>query len=448
MTATVRDLGPEMARMQPALALVDALMGGTFAMRAAGKAHLPQWPAEEPESWRMRLDTATLFPAYARTVSVLAGKPFSKSVTTTDDLAPAVADLLFDVDLEGRNLHAFAAALMEDALARGMAGILVDCPPNPGARSVAEERAAGLRPYWVHVRAGDILGWRAERRGGARVLTQLRLLETVDEPDGPWGSRCVPQVRVLEPGQWSTWRQRDDAKREWVLHAEGVTTLDVIPFVPVYGRRLGYMHGEPPMLELAHANVEHWQGKSDQQTILHVARVPILFARGLGETTLAVGAGAFISSGAEHAELRYVEHSGAAIEAGRKSLLDLEDRMRQIGAELLVIKPGNTTVAQTVADNEPGMCDLQRITEAVEDALDTALALTAQWIGAPETGRVSLYKDFGAATLAEASAALLVALHGAGGLSHPTLINELKRRGILAPEVDPANERAAPAPAT
>ena len=85
--------------------LIDALMGGTRTMRAAGKAYLPQWPAEDEAPYRSRLATATLFPAYARTVSVLTGKPFSKPVAYGEDIPPRIRDWLEDVDLQGRNLH-------------------------------------------------------------------------------------------------------------------------------------------------------------------------------------------------------------------------------------------------------------------------------------------------------------------------------------------------------
>ena len=151
--------------------------------------------------------------------------------------------------------------------------------------------------------------------------------------------------------------------------------------MPVYGKRLGYMQATPPLLELAYTNVEHWQSKSDQQNILHVARVPILFARMLGE-----------------GDLKYVEHTGAAIEAGRLSILDLEDRMRQAGAELLVSKPGNVTESQTLADNEQGACALQKIATNVEEAADQALQLMADWVTELEGGHITIFKDFGAAT--------------------------------------------------
>jgi hypothetical protein len=360
-------------------ALVEALMGGTDAMRKAGKKYLPQWPAEDQKSYDARLATATLFPAYARTVSVLTGKPFSKPVTIGEDVPQKIKDWLENIDLEGRNLHAFAADLCAEALGYGLCGILVDCPKGMDVKTVADEQKAGIRPYFVHVRHGSILGWRAEKLNGKMVLTQLRLLELVDTPDGAFGISQVEQVRVLEPGKWTVYRKQKgvDGVETWVIAEEGATTIDVIPFIPVYGFRKDFMIGSAPMIELAHANVEHWQSKCDQQTILHIARVPMLFAKDIGEAPIVVGAGAFISATSKDADVKYVEHSGKAIEAGRLSLLDLEDRMRQIGAELLVIKPGNTTEVQTIADNEQGMCDLQRMMQSAENALDQHLGRTA-----------------------------------------------------------------------
>lgn len=432
--------------MAESWSLIADLMGGTAAMRRAGHRHLPQWAAEDADSYRERLKTATLFPAYARTVSVLTGRPFSKPVTVGDDVPSSIREWLENVDLEGRNLHAFAADLFDNALGYGLCGILVDCPPADGVRTRAEEKQAGVRPYFVHVRHDAILGWRAEKRGGSMVLTQLRLMETVEEPDGLFATKKVQQVRVLEIGKWTTYRKTEgqNGAESWVQYKSGETTIDVIPFVPIYGLRKDFMIGAPPMLELAHMNVEHWQSKSDQQTILHVARVPVLFGKDLGaDAKIVVGANSLIQATSKEADLKYVEHSGKAIEAGRKSLLDLEDRMRQVGAELLVIKPGNTTEVQTLSDNEQGMCDLQRMTQSLEDALDQALDLMAKWVKEPKGGHITLFSDYGAATLAEASAQLLFEMKADGSLSHETLLNELKRRGILSPDIDVDKEIAA-----
>jgi hypothetical protein len=434
----------EMAEHWP---LIAALLGGTSAMRRAclqSDSFLPQWPNEEDDAYDARRKVATLFPAFQRTVEVLAGKPFSKPLIIGDDVPGRLKKWAEDIDLQGRNLHVFAAGLCEQALGYGFGGILVDYPRTKGLKTVADEVRAGVRPYFIQVQAQSIVGFRSKRINGVEVLTQLRIKETVIEEDGEFGEKPVEQVRVLYPGRWEVRRKQVSGnKTKEFVYDKGTTTLKKIPFVPFYGKRLGFMRGAPPLLELAHMNVEHFQSKSDQQTILHVARVPILAVTGIdtGETVeLKVGASAAVELPAG-GDLKYVEHTGKAIEAGRMSLLDLEDRMRQAGAELLVIKPGNITESQTLADNEQGMCSLQRIVHDLEDAIDAAMQLAAEWVGEVQGGHVTIYKDFGAATLAEASAELLLKTAQAGRLSDETLLAEYQRRGILSPDLRHEEEK-------
>lgn len=438
---TVADKSPAVTAMEPAWAIVDALMGGTLAMRAAGVSLLPKFPSEEQKAYDARLACATLYPAYSRTVDTLTGKPFSKPVTLGDNIPAVVRAYLDDVDLQGRNLHVFAADLMHMALSHGLCGVLVDFPQASGVRTLADERARGLRPYWVFVKPGEILGWKAQRVNGQWTLTQLRLMESIDEDDGEFGTRSVSQVRVLTPGAWRTYRQND--KQEWVPHEDGVTTIKYIPFVPVYGKRTGFMTAKPPMLEMAHLNVEHWQSASDQQTIVHVARVPVLAVSGIDddkwELKLGAASAVRLPTGAE---MKYVEHTGAAIESGRLSIKDIEDRMRQAGAEMLVIKPGAITATEVASDNAIGMCDLQRLVQSTQDAINQALQVTSDWVTAGPGGSVTIFNDFGAMTMAEASAQLVLSAQQSGLVSKGTAIDELKRRGILSESVDAEAEAA------
>ena len=66
MALRVQDSSSEVQEMATAWAIAEALLGGTAAMRTQRDAYLPKWPSEEPESYRARLATATLFPAFAR----------------------------------------------------------------------------------------------------------------------------------------------------------------------------------------------------------------------------------------------------------------------------------------------------------------------------------------------------------------------------------------------
>ena len=426
----------EVKKLSMDWALADALLGGTDAMRKAGEKYLPRWPQETPGAYKLRLSTAVLFPSYKRTVATLSAKPFSKPITMGEDIPPAMLEWLKDVDMEGRNFDSFAGAVLECAVGFGLCGILVDYPQASGFRTKAEEAASGVRPYMVHIKPEQLLGWRAVRAGTRWLFEQLRIMECVSVPDGEFASVDVKQVRVIEPKRWAVYR-KGMLSDDWILHQDGINTLGFVPFVPVYGKYIGFMLAEPPLKEVAHLNIAHWQSLSDQQTILHVARVPILVASGVDEDgfALTVGASECVKLTNPAAKLYFAEHSGASIAAGRQELADLEERMRQAGAELLVISRGRVTATQIATENAMGMCALQKITLAFEDALDLALQYMAMWAGLESGGHVTLFNDYGAATLEEASAGLLLQVNMAGKLSDETLHAELQRRGIVAADV-------------
>lgn len=434
MAATVRDQSAVVAEMAKPWPMVDALVGGTGAMRTAGKAFLPKFPAEDDQSYKDRLACATLFPAFSRTAEVLAAKPMSKAIDL-DGFPAELEPLLESIDGEGSTLHAYASTLLLACLQYGLVGVLVDCPPAPDVRTKADEDAAGIRPYLNTYAAKSILGWRQD----GEYLTQLRLLENVTEPDGDFGEKQIEQVRVLTPGAWQIWRlvKGADGREVWMVHDEGVTSLDVIPFVWLYGVRQGFGIGKPPLLDLAYLNVEHWQSASDQQTILHTARVPILFFKGLEETDqVSVGASAFIRATSKEADGKYIEHSGAAIDAGRQSILDIEERMRMTGAELLVQYSVSVTATQSIGESEASKSILQRICEYFEESLEECLELMGLWLGRQFDVEVTLYKDFGAANLSDQSSQILMTAGDKGYVSPETVFDGLKRRDIVPSDVD------------
>lgn len=185
----------------------------------------------------------------------------------------------------------------------------------------AAEDAAGVRPYLVHIKPGQVLGWRTMKgSNGAEVLAMLCFMECVEQPDGEFGTASVEQIRVLIPGAWATYRKGvGQQKDEWLLREQGGTSLSFIPLVTFYNKRTGFMTATPPLIDLADLSIKHWQSSSDQDSILHTARVPILAISGMSDDDkVEIGAKSYLRL-PHGATAAYVEHTGAAIEAGRVS---------------------------------------------------------------------------------------------------------------------------------
>lgn len=438
MTLSIQHQAPEVAAMAQHWPVTDALLGGTHAMRAAGEAYLPMETREDPQDYKRRLATATLFPAFRRTLGVMSGKPFSKALTYGETVPGVVRQYCDDVDMQGRNLHTFASEVLWEALAYGMCGVLVEYPQASQLATLDDERRAGVRPYFVAIKHSDILGWRQERINGAMQLTQLRIAEAAEVPDGPYGVTVVQRVRVLTPGAWELWQE--GAKGEYGLIDEGANSLGSIPFVPFFGHRTGYMEGVSPLLDLAHLNVKHWQQQSDQDDSARFARKRLLVFTGMTNDGEILAAANYAVQLPQGASAMVVQGSAESVTVGRSELEALEAQMIQTGAELLVSKPGQRSATEANNDAEANKSDLQRIVEGFEDSLDAALAYMAEWIGLPTGGAVSLYKDFGAATLGEASGQLVLAMQQGGLLTKETAIREQQRRGLISAGLDPAAE--------
>ena len=97
----------------------------------------------------------------------------------------------------------------------------------------------------------------------------------------------------------------------------------------------GELFAHPPLKDLVFMNIQHYQESSDQSNILRIARVPVLFASGVADdAAIAIGS-EYAIKGETRADLKYVEHSGAAIGAGGVSLKALEAKMQSYGSHLL-----------------------------------------------------------------------------------------------------------------
>lgn len=439
-------------------AMTEALMGGTAVMRAAAENFLPKWSKEEADTYDARLKSATLFPAFKRTVGVMAGKPFSKQLTIKDDVPAPIKEILEnDVDRHKTNFHSWAADAFNHTLAHGIAGCLVDFPVTNGAlRTVADERAAGAKPYLTFIKHNQVLGWKYQLVNGVNILTQIRIMECVEEDEGEFGTVETPQVRVInsppvgENGvkgpncTWQLWRERikaNSTEKEWYTYQEGVLTIDEIPYVPFYGdRESEFMCGRSPLIDLAYLNVKHWQSQSDQDTILHVARVPLLVITGADEnSSVTIGASTASKLPAE-GDMKYVEHTGKAIDSGQKSLDALQEQMIETGAELLVKQPGKRTATESANDAEGNKSELQMIAERFEDSLDQVVYFIGKWMKLDAPGHVELFKDFASWSLTDASTALITSWQQAGLITKKTAIQELQRRGQLSADIDPEEE--------
>jgi hypothetical protein len=434
-------------------ALPTALMAGTAGMRAAGIEYLPQEQGESKDEYDKRLARSFLFNAFRRTVETVNGKVFSKSIVLQDDVPPQIKTWTENIDLAGRNINVFASEVLKEAMQKGLTHVLVDMQKqietrdaagNPRPPSVAEVKAAGRRPYFVHIKPENLIGWQSEVKDGVPTLTQIRVKECAKKKDGKYGEKTVERVRVIEPDKFELY-EKDQETGDFTLVDSGTTTLGFIALATFYTKRSGFMTAECPLQDLADLNVMHWQSSSDQRNILHFARVPILFRAGFGDKdggVQEVGANRMFTAKDANAKMEVVEHSGAAIDAGRQDLLDTEDRMRVMGLELFIGKPGQVTATSRNIDSEEVNSTVKSWAQELQDTLELALDYMGRWggLGDDKAGQIKVNTDFGITLRGADDIRSLIDMRKSREISRETFWKEMKRRTLLADDFDAVKE--------
>lgn len=433
--------------MLPKWRMINTLLGGTSAMRTAGKLYLPQHPHESDPNYRDRLNTTTLLNMTELTLDALVGKPFSDKVYVKD--APEeLEEFLTDVDMQSNNLHVFCRSWFREGIAKSFAHVMIEMPrltmmPDGRQRTMADDQNEGVRPYWSLISPENVIFIGYTTVNGVLQPDHIRIMETSVERVG-FTETAVNRIRVLSPGRWELLEERTDQRTKksvWVSVDGGETGLDYIPWVTFYANQDGNMTGKPPLEDLAYLNIAHWQSMSDQRNILTVARFPMLAVSGAHDTpnndVMVIGPRQLLATRAENGKFYYVEHSGKAIEAGAKDLEKLEQDMAAYGAEFLRKRPGGQTATARALDSAEATSPLQDMTFRFIDAVESALWITADLMGlSNKKFEVKIATDFGPEDVKDIDLRTLAEARRNRDISRRHFIDELKRRGALADDFD------------
>lgn len=431
--------------MVPSWLRADALLGGTDAMREAGQMYLPQHAEETGDNYADRLNSNVLFNVYDLTLDMLTGKPFSRPVHLNDDVPDSIRDLKDDIDLQGNNVTTVARELFRIGLAKAFCHLMIEFPRTieydedgePVRRSVADDLRQKPRPYWKVVYPDSVIFMDSEVVNGQTRLTHVRIQEGHFERQG-FAEKWVEQIRVLEPGVEKVYelRKTQTKREEWVVVDEFRTGIDFIPMLTFYTDYAGCGRGVPPLDDLAHLNIRHWQSNADQINILTVSRFPMLGASGISEkmkNELSIGPRTLLVTREPNGRYYYVEPTGRSIEAGRKDLDALERQMVSYGAQFLKDQPDRPVASGRILDSAEATSMLRECVVRLENTLQQALAMTARWLREEDGGTATVNKEF---ELQTKELSDLISIRASGDLSYEDFMEELKIRGGVSERFD------------
>jgi hypothetical protein len=415
--------------MMPDWSVMAAVTKGTNYIRDLSETYLPQEPREDDDAYQTRVDRSVLSPYTSRLIETAAGAILRKPIHIKGD--PYWLELAKDIDGIGSNINEYARRALVSSLTYGHSAILVDYPTAMGARNLAEERAQGRRPYFVHIDAPQIWGWRKE--SGTNRLLQVRIHDYDVRPLNEFGEEQVEEMRVIYPGRYDLYTLGRSTETV-SLDETGGYSLDEIPLVPIYSNRRDVLISQPPLLDIANLNITHYQRQADLIHALHIAAMPTLVLEGWDDTTGSATMGVNYAIAMQPGnKAYYVQADATSFDAQMQELQSLEGQMSTLGVTKLF---GQKFVAESAEakriDQAQSNSVLSIISQELESCLNQAFAFAAQYVGI-EPPEIKIDRDFDYYRLIGQDISVLAQLNQMGKISDEMLL-EVLRRGEILPD--------------
>lgn len=446
---------PDWQAMADYWGLVTAIVEGRDAVIAAGELYLPKFTNESQKDYDFRLETARYTNIYRDIIEGLAQKPFARELHLVDEeKSSRFKELIEDIDGRGNHLHIFAGETFFGGINKAIEWILVDFTASEGLRTVEDEQQAGVRPYWVHVPADNVIWIESEVIEGREQLTVVKILEDPKRVRTFWriDSQLAKEQGIGDGAtavvMWKVEVENDEGT--WIIEQQNRLTINEIPMVPfITGRRKGvYWQFSPPMRDAADLQIELYQQETALKYIKTSTCFPMLAANGVTPVTDASGKVASVPVGplavlyappnadGNHGEWEWIGTDAATLKFLSEDIKNIIKELRELGRQPLTAQSGNLTKITTAVAAAKGNSAVQAWALQLKDALENAMRLTALWLNETVVPQVVVFTDFAVEDMDNKSPEHLLKLRAAGDLSLETLWTEFRRREILGPEFD------------
>lgn len=421
------------------------VMTGTRAIRANASTYAPRYELETEGDWKSRIGRTETFPALKRTVAGLSGMVFRENPQLGDDAPEQLEKDWENIDGAGTHADVFGRRLFEDGLLTGGGGILVEAPVSEAGATMGDEKRAGVRPYWCAIPAEQVINVQWATVDGRPVCTLLVLEEPSNEPDGQFGVKPLTRYRVMRRSKegrvtFETYVSRDGGEPAPENQPKPITNQTEIPYAPLD------LSEQPPLLELAYAQLAHFNVRSDRRAALRKQCMAILVRSGVDDDSKPIIVSP--NKGVDlppAGKLEYVEPKGEGLDQVRTELEDLKNEMAAQGLAMLQrdTRSAETAEAKRLDKGEQD-CQLARYARALNDCLERANQFHMNYYGEKDAGgSVNVNMDFDGLALEPEMIAQYLAMVTAGKMSVQTMWQIMQEKGALPDDFDPEKEKVA-----
>lgn len=305
---------------------------------------------EGEDTYNRRIENSIFHNITNRMIKINYNRAFGKESQITSD-NEFIASLQDNFDGFKNSLTDFGKRKNKTSMYDSMAHTFIDLPENKDGQYRPNDK-----PRSIVLNNDDILGARVND-GGELTHLRFRIKIQKPHPENPFDTIYSNKIYVFNKDEnekvyFNIYNENNEGYDK-EFNEDMLYVIDEIPLISYYPDDYEVpFFPEIIFKDLANKNLEYYKSSSDQTNILHVARVPILFLKGLPENQNGISIGASMAliadENAENADGKYIEINGGSINAGRQNLIDLISQMESLGLELM---SKNATATSSIIDN-------------------------------------------------------------------------------------------------
>ena len=404
--------------------------------------YLPRLSGQTEVEYLAYAERAGFFNATGRTIDAMTGLIFAKDPSW--ELPTAIESYEDDITLSAINLREFSEQVVEQQVAIGRVGIMVDFPEVVVVgMSVADAERLNIRPFLRMYTAENIVNWRTGVVNGVRVLTMVVLREHIEQPKDEFTSEEVIQYRVLDITDQGyrvrLMNDKSEVKNEWFPKMRG-RAMTKIPFSILGANSCESDVQKPPLLDLVDTNLAHYRNSADYEHGLHFTGLPTPYVAGVQLSEgqiLSIGSMSAWVFPDPAANVGFLEFKGDGLKTLAEAIKAKEQRMAVLGARMLSDDRKSNEAFGTIELRTAGERSvLASIARAASDAIRRSLNIMAEWVGAPPEAEFSLNTDFGASRMQPQMLTAIVGAYQSGAMPMSVMFDNLQRGEMVSPDME------------
>lgn len=436
----------------PAWQLMRDAYAGQRAIHKGAETYLPMLSGEKPADYLKRQARACWYNATYRTIEGLVGMLFRKEPVFK--VSPGTKKHLEDVTKGGQPASMFAKQVAEEYEITGRVGVLTDYPAGVATdMTVAQAEQLNIRPNWALYQAEDILNWSHAWVVNKLQLVRVVLRESAELPvaGDEFATTTELRYRVLDifGGIYRQRMYRKDANGD-----DEQIGSDLFPLMNRQNMReipfevIG--DGLPPLEDLAHVNVSHYQTTADLEHGAHKTALPQPWIAGIEATTdretghavpleFTIGGGDAWTFPNPATTVGMLEYTGQGLASLENRLVVKQQHMAVLGARMLEEQKRGVESGEAAGIHRSGeQSTLQAQADVLSLGMTRPLRWFDQWSGGTggDEVTVAFNKDFFPMRLDAQSLTAIVAAWQAGAMSNEEKFYNFQKGGIVSDGTD------------